>query len=158
MISEPVPPVSIAAAELDLLKQVAAEALEQRHPVGRFLVAELERAEAPAAAAHCVGLDCWVTFRADTDMPSESRMLVLPDRFRDTRLHVSVLSPLGAALIGLPVGARMPYVGIDGARHIVTVESLDPPEGVISLQHRRAMKSVASHDDTNPDRPGPTAA
>lgn len=160
MISEQIPPVSIDASDLHLLKQVAAEALEDRHPVSRFLITELERAETSSSTvpAQSVRLDGWVTFRADEDMPSESRMLVLPDKFRDTRLHVSVLSPLGAALIGLPVGARMPYVGIDGTHRTVTVESLDPPAGVISLQHRRAMKNLARHNDTNPDRPGPTAA
>ncbi|MEZ5765112.1 MAG: GreA/GreB family elongation factor [Xanthobacteraceae bacterium] len=160
MISEQIPPVRIAESDLHLLKQIAAEALEARHPVSHFLVAELERAEisSSAAAAGSVHLDGWVTFRADADMPSESRRLVLPEKFRDTRLHVSVLSPLGAALIGLPVGARMPYAGIDGTRRIVTVENLDPPEGVISLQHRRAMKGLAPPDGNNPDRPGPTAA
>ncbi len=110
MMTNTMPPVSIASTDLRRLKQVAARALQDRHPVGRFLFSELERASAcaPDASDRCVRLDEWVTFRADEDGPLESRMLVLPDNFRSSTVHLSVLSPLGAALLGLQAGARMP--------------------------------------------------
>jgi regulator of nucleoside diphosphate kinase len=154
------PPVNIASADLPRLKQVAARALQDRHPVGRFLFSELERASAcaPEASHRCVRLDEWVTFRADEGGRLESRMLVLPESFRSSTLHLSVLSPLGAALLGLQAGARMPYVGIDGVPHVAVVESLDPPEGVVSLNRWRSTKSAPHIDDNNPDGPGPTAA
>ncbi|MBQ8104615.1 MAG: GreA/GreB family elongation factor [Afipia sp.] len=160
MMSAPIPPISIASEDFHILRQIAVRALEERHPVSGFLVSELNRADVHDAAAplRCVRLDDWVTFRADEGMPLDSRMLVLPAKFRSSHLHVSVLSPVGAALIGLHAGSSMPYVGIDGVRHVVTVENLDPPAGVVSLQHHRAMKFAARHSGNDPDRPGPTAA
>ena len=127
MISEQIPPVRIAESDLHLLKQIAAEALEARHPVSHFLVAELERAEisSSAAAAGSVHLDGWVTFRADADMPNESRMLVLPENFRSNSLHLSVLSPLGAALIGLMEGAIFRWTEADGRLRAVKVTSIE---------------------------------
>ena len=107
MISEPIPPVSIASCDLNRLKRLAVEAVSKRHPIGRFLLTEIERAtvyEPAFAPERCVRLDDWVTFRADENEPLESRILVLPDNFRNSTLHLSVLSPLGAALIGLHAG------------------------------------------------------
>lgn len=160
MMSEPIPPVSIASGDFSRLKRVAVEAVSKRHPIGRFLLSELERATVhePAIVPDlCARLDDWVTFRADENEPLESRVLVLPDGFRNIAIHLSVLSPLGAALIGLRAGSRMRYVGFDGVSHIAAVENFDPPRGVISLLQRRSMKS-AHQTDNNPDRPGPTAA
>ncbi len=160
MMSAKIPPISIASKDFSVLRQVAVRALEDRHPVSRFLYSELERADIHESTAtlRCVCLDDWVTFRADEGQPLESRVLVLPEKFRTGQLHVSVLSPLGAALLGLHAGASMPYAGIDGVRHVVTVENLSPPEGIISLQQHRARKFTSHRDGDNPHRPGPTAA
>lgn len=161
MMSEPIPPISIASGDFNRLKKVAVEAVSKRHPIGRFLLSELERAtvhEPASVPDRCARLDDWVTFRADENEPLESRVLVLPDGFRNSALHLSVLSPLGAALIGLHAGSRMRYVGFDGVSHIAAVENFDPPGGVISLLQHRTMKSAHPSDNNNPDRPGPTAA
>ena len=161
MMSEPIPPVSIASGDLNRLKRLAVEAVSKRHPIGRFLLTEIERAtvyEPAFAPERCVRLDDWVTFRADENEPLESRILVLPDNLRNSTLHLSVLSPLGAALIGLHAGSRIRYVGFDGVPHITMVENLDQPAGVISLLQRRSMRSSQRADNNNPDRPGPTAA
>lgn len=162
MMSNAIPPVSIASGDLHGLKQVAVQAVNSRHPIGRFLLSELDRAtvyDPSAAPSQCVRLNEWVTFRADEGEPLESRVLVLPGNFRNNQMHLSVLSPLGAALVGLHAGARMRYAGIDGVEHVATVESLDPPAGVISLLQRRDKKKFSGIDEhDNPDHPGPTAA
>ena len=44
MMSEPIPPVSIASGDLNRLKRLAVEAVSKRHPIGRFLLTEIERA------------------------------------------------------------------------------------------------------------------
>ena len=160
MMTEHLPPVRIAANDFHLIKRAAMRALEDRNPVSRFLLSELERADVVESAdpLRCVRLDNWVTFRADDGLLLDSRIPVLPENFRSSHLHVSILSPLGAALIGLPVGARLPYVGVDGVSHMLTVESLEPPLGVISLQQHRAMRSMLRTDDNEPGPRGPTAA
>jgi regulator of nucleoside diphosphate kinase len=159
MIQDHAPSISIASADFGRLQELALRALTARDPVGHFLFSELERATVETAATPplAVRLDEWVTFRADDGAPRESRVLVLPENFRSSSLHLSVLSPLGAALIGLRPGARMPYRGMDGASHVATVESLSPPDGVVSLRQRRSTL-VRIIDDNNPDDDGPTAA
>lgn len=160
MMKEQLPPIRIGANDFHLLKLAAVRAMEDSNPVCGFLVSELERAEMVESVEplRCVRLDHWVTFRADDGRLLESRIPVLPENFRSSHLHVSILSPLGAALIGVPVGSRMPYLGIDGVSHVLTVESLEPPLGVISLQQHRAMRSVLRTDDNEPGPRGPTAA
>ncbi len=160
MMNEQLPPIRIAATDFHMLKLAAMRAVKDHNPVCHFLVSELERADVVESAdpLRCVRLDHWVTFRADDGLLLESRIPVLPENFRSSHLHVSILSPLGAALIGVPVGSRMPYLGIDGVSHVLTVESLEPPLGVISLQQHRAMRSVLRTDDHEPGPRGPTAA
>jgi hypothetical protein len=41
------------------------------------------------------------------------------------KTHLSIMSPLGPALSGLRVGSRMPYVDLDGALRLVTVDAID---------------------------------
>ncbi|ABE38090.1 GreA/GreB family elongation factor [Rhodopseudomonas pseudopalustris] len=154
------PPVSIASRDFGRLRQIAVQALASRDPVGRFLFSELERAvviDSPAPPL-TVRLDDWVTFRADDDQPLESRILVLPGHYRRNALHLSVLSPVGAALVGLRPGARMHYQGVDGVQHVATVESLEPPEGVISLMQRRSARARPPSSGDHPNGTGPTAA
>jgi regulator of nucleoside diphosphate kinase len=161
MMSNSIPPVSIASGDLRPLKQVAVQAVNSRHPIGQFLLSELDRAtvyDPSAVPSRSVRLNEWVTFRADDGEPVESRVLVLPGDFRNNQMHLSVLSPLGAALVGLHAGARIRYAGIDGVKHTATVENLDPPAGVVSLLQRRDMKNFARANEENPDPSGPTAA
>jgi regulator of nucleoside diphosphate kinase len=47
----------------------------------------------------------WVTYRVDGSRQSESRVLVYPDELRNDQIGLSVLSPLGAALLGVSIGA-----------------------------------------------------
>lgn len=123
-------PISIPASDHSLLQGVVRQAAADHHPVADFLLGELRRAqivpldELPADA---VVLNDWVTFRRDWGWPPESRLLVCPEQYRSARLHLSVLSPLGAALIGLRIGGRIPYSSIEGVPHVAMVESLDPP-------------------------------
>jgi hypothetical protein len=51
----------------------------------------------------------------------------------------------------------MPYRGIDGTPHVATVESLSPPDGIVSLRQRRSALARIN-DDHTPDDDGPTAA
>jgi len=68
----------------------------------------------------------------------------------------SVLSPVGAALVGIPVGEPMPFATIEGVPRVVTALSVDPEPKVTSLtQWRRPAPRTAEHD---PYDPGPSAA
>jgi regulator of nucleoside diphosphate kinase len=166
MISENLPPIAIPAPDYSLLDPLARTAARNKHPVARFLLEELRRANICAEAelpANTVRLNNWVTYRLDWGWPSESRMLVRPQDYRGPAAHLSVLSPLGAALLGLSAGARMPFVTLEGVLHVVTAESLEPPMGVLSLLRPPSTKrapgaEAGSADPFDPDDPGPAAA
>jgi len=124
------PPVSIPEPDCRRLDDVVRQAAADRHPVAAFLACELSRANVLPAddfPDDAVALDRWVAFRPDRGWRPERRLLVCPQDYRLAELHLSVLSPLGAALIGLRVGSEIPYSSIEGVRHIACVESLGAP-------------------------------
>lgn len=165
MLSETLPSIRISSADRRALEPMVLDALADGHPVAPFLLGEIHRAEVcpDAVPADTVTVNNWVTYRLDWGFPSESRLLVAPADYRNPAIHLSVLSPLGAALIGLRVGCRMPFREIEGTLHVATVESLDPPLGLYSLlrlpdRARRRDAAPAPAFEPDPDDPGPSAA
>ncbi|RDV04065.1 GreA/GreB family elongation factor [Undibacter mobilis] len=126
----PLPPVSIPESDQPRLDEVVRQASADRHPVAAFLACELSRASVLSARdfpTDAVTLDRWVAFRSDRGWRPERRLLVCPQDYRLPELHLSVLSPLGAALLGLRVGSEIAYQSIEGVRHVACVESLGGP-------------------------------
>ena len=121
------PPLQIWAPDLHRLRRLADSAENAGHPAAYFLLSELHRAnpydgrEPPAFA---VSVNSWVTFSIDDSSTVKRRLLVLPEDCVDANSHLSVLSPIGAALVGLPQGSRMPYVDFDGEIKVVTVKAV----------------------------------
>jgi regulator of nucleoside diphosphate kinase len=128
MLDTILPAVSIPVRDHARLKRLALRARENGHPLAEPLLLELERATISAGAKpDVVALDQTVTYRADLGAPAERRLLVCPDAFTDPRQHLSVLSPVGVALVGLRVGARFPYHTLDRLYHIAIVEDVGEP-------------------------------
>jgi regulator of nucleoside diphosphate kinase len=164
MMSLSIPPVSIPASDYRLLEELALQAV-RRWPANGFLLSELRRAtvcEDDELPKDVVRVNNWVTYRLDWSRPSQSRFLTFPAECRNAEVQLSVLSPEGAALLGLKVGERMPYLGTEGMFHVATVESLDPPPGVLALRRstnaRSAPRRSGSRGPFDPNDPGPTAA
>jgi regulator of nucleoside diphosphate kinase len=111
------------------LERVACAAAAEGHAVASFLSAELRRAAVTPDGAMksgtvvCMGAS--VTYRLlSRGTPAETRTLVYPEEYAAGGRHISVLSPLGAALLGVRPGSRMPYAPIEGFLEVVEVESL----------------------------------
>ena len=49
--------------------------------------------------------------------------------FRNDQIELSVLSPLGAAVLGMSIGHRMKFLSIEGGVHSVIVEDVVAPAG-----------------------------
>lgn len=108
------------------LERIARSAHVAGLPVARFLLTELKRAnrlESDRPPTDVVTLNNWVMFR-DEENNTERRLLVVPKDFRDFDVHLSILSPLGAALIGMQTGSSVPYVDLEGASRLATVEAV----------------------------------
>lgn len=89
-----------------------------------FLVDELERAElVPAAEVghKVVTMNSRVRIMDPDTGESRTITLVYPGEEDSLRGKVSVFTPLGTALLGLPEGARMEWRTLDGRRKSISV-------------------------------------
>lgn len=130
MTAASLPPVSISEPDRRRLESLVQQAAADLHPVAGFLGSELKRATVltdEELPADLVMLNDWVTYRRDLGWPPESRLLVCPEDYRSDSIHISVLSPLGAALVGLRVGSQIPYRSIEGLWQVASVDGLDAP-------------------------------
>ena len=131
-MTEKLPPITISRRDHACLKRLAVHAVRDRHPVGGFLLSEIQRAvacDADEMPPGVAGLNEWVTYRLDSSQQTKSRILVCPDQFRSAQLNLSVLSPLGAAILGMRAGDCIEFFGIEGEFHVVAVESVVAPVG-----------------------------
>ena len=162
-MSDQLPPIIIARRDHARLERLADDALRERHPVGRFLMSEIRRAvvfdtnKAPEGVA-C--LNEWVTYRVDGSRQSESKILVCPDELRNGQMELSVLSPLGAAVLGMSAGQRIKFFSIEGGLHSVIVEGVVAPAGAPLLFPLKARRKAdrACTGSRGPDDDGPQAA
>ncbi|WP_456763851.1 MULTISPECIES: GreA/GreB family elongation factor [unclassified Bradyrhizobium] len=91
-------------------------------------------------------------------LPHGTSQLVYPDQYKYSKWHLSVLSPLGAALNGLRIGSQMPFFD-NGSMHHVRIESVDKPSSNVVplfLNRPAGMGHNRLPPDDEPD--GPTAA
>lgn len=131
------PPITLHSKDNNDLATLATIASRSGRPGARFLLKELRRAALCAVGAlpaDVVSIGARVTYRLAEAAPTGACTLVLPDevdRFQD---GLSVLTPLGTALLGLRVGDRMPARSADDRAlevRVVGVES-SHAEGVNS--------------------------
>lgn len=98
--------------------------------VARVLLAEMERADLVPDAQlpqTVVRMHSRVAFEIDGGERREAE-LVFPGEANIDAGKISVLTPIGAALIGLSPGQIMMLRGVDGRPHKLRVVSVDPPE------------------------------
>ena len=116
------PAVRLRARDWSRLMLLAFQSESEEHPFSSDLRNEVHRAivlDDDVPVKDLVTLDSWVMYVVDWDAP-ETRLLVHPEDYTSSALHLSVLSPLGSALIGIRVGDRMPFVGMGETLHVVT--------------------------------------
>jgi regulator of nucleoside diphosphate kinase len=121
------PRIVVSTRDFGRLENLARIHMESAHPVADLLLAELERATvcAPdAVGSDVVTMNARVTFRAGPSMIPRSATVVYPEDYHPTGQHVSVMSPLGAAMLGLRAGERMPYTDLQGTRFSVKVDEV----------------------------------
>jgi regulator of nucleoside diphosphate kinase len=156
------PPVLIARTDLIRLRRFARKMLGKRDFVGAFLMSEISRArlcEDAELPPDVVRLREWVTYRIDGRNRTDCKILVCPEEFCNPQISLSVLSPTGAAILGLRVGSRRQFVDLDGDWHFVEVEGVGAPLNAPSILPVRARRAAAPlFRNPGPDDDGPTAA
>src|SRR4051812_12242110 len=100
------PQITIATHDYNRLMSVAARDRQQRRPHLQFLMSELRRAalcHPDALPEDVVSTNAKVTYRLNGGKPM-AHVLVYPEDMLWPGAELSVLTPLGIALIGLRVG------------------------------------------------------
>lgn len=154
----PLPKITLTASDYPRLEQLARAAAQQGNIDAIFLMAEINRAEIVRDESKdvepFVTVGSWVTYWMNWGIPRKTVHLVWPEDRSSDLAAVSVLSSLGAALIGLRAGDQMPYRA-GGSLTVVTIHSVERSDRNVTPLIRA---KASARDKPFDDDPGPTAA
>jgi regulator of nucleoside diphosphate kinase len=155
------PDVTLPASDHRRLERLAQVGANQGDVTACFLLSELNRAEIlPDGAARLdsiVTMGSWVTFWIAWGVPRATRQLVYPEDYSSERTQVAVMSPLGAALLGLKVGSEIPYFTA-GRTNFVRVEGVSRANSNDVLRPLFCSPGFKGKKPFDDDDPGPSAA
>jgi regulator of nucleoside diphosphate kinase len=123
------PPVIIDETLVERLESLASAAMARAPDLADRLLDELSRARLVPPAKlpeRVVTLGNRVTWRDETTGEERTATLVLPEEADIDRGRVSVLTPIGVALIGLSEGAQFHWETRDGETRPLTVTRVGP--------------------------------
>lgn len=118
------PPVVIDAEYLDRLEALASVAMQRMPDIADRLLHEIARASVVPSEdmpPNVVNLGSAVTFRDDRTGVQRTATLVLPQQADIGLNRISVLTPIGTALIGLAEGATIEWETRNGETRRLTV-------------------------------------
>lgn len=124
------PPIAIRPRDIEQLGRLANAAMDKYPQTAEFLAREVDRADvltSLTAPEGLVSMGSRVEFRSDGG-ESRTVTLVYPHEAGGVAGKVSVLTPIGAALIGLSVGQSIEWQTPGGEWRSLTVLRADPPE------------------------------
>lgn len=120
------PPITMLTQDLTRLETLASAAARHNPAVADFLTNEIARADvgtAPLPGLVIMGSS--VIYRDDATGDVRKVRLVYPEAADLSQGSISVLTPLGAALLGLSVGQSIEYPTPSGGRRSVTVQAVE---------------------------------
>jgi len=144
------PTIYITARDVVRLDRLARFHARRDNPAGKRLAAELRRAvicQPEEIAPDAVTMLSRIQYRLDSSAQPDERVLVYPDQFTPAGPYVSILAPLGIALIGLRVGSCMPFTDGNGKSNWILVTDVVqrtkvlPNESAIPRSSASAMRT-----------------
>ena len=131
------PRISIAAECLDRLEALAEGAMRRDPHLADRLLGEIGRARIVPMAklpANVVAIGRAVTYRDETTGQEKTVIPVFPEDADIANGRISILTPIGVALIGLAEGASLDWETRDGQSRVLTVLRVaqDAIEGLAS--------------------------
>ena len=118
------PRIILTAADHEKLSVLANAAANTMPDIAAELAEELDRAHVLTTGRHPVGtacMGCEVDFRDDMTGRVQTVILVYPQEADISKGRVSVLTPIGTALIGVPVGKSIDWTTRTGETKRLTV-------------------------------------
>ena len=123
------PKISLRMSDADRLRNIAEAASTKFPQVSDFLAQEIDRAEIlpdRGDLPDLVSMNSEVTFRDEISGQERKVTLVYPQSADVDTGKISILTPIGAALIGLSVGQTIEFQTLNG-RRTLTVLKASPP-------------------------------
>lgn len=127
------PRIKMTADDHERLSRLSAAAMDCMPEVASFLSDELDRAQIVRSGKTCgdfAHMGCWVEFQDNATGKVQTVTLVYPGEADIARGRISVLTPVGAALIGLSAGQSIDWETRSGSIKRLTVLDVREPETV----------------------------
>lgn len=124
------PKVSLTATDHAKLSVLAAQIADRSPDIADELMNELDRAKVvpdKSLAKTVVQMGSQVTYQPNNGDP-KTVTLVFPGDADISSGKISILTPIGTALIGLSVGQSMGWVARDGKTHQLEILDVQMPE------------------------------
>ena len=118
-----VPQIVVSNADYDRLTDLANASQARLPEVAEELLAEMDRAKVvddTKVPQNVVRMGSTVTFKSDDGHVRTLKLVYPADESLDEH-RISVMTPVGAALIGLAVGQSISWTARDGKHHRLTV-------------------------------------
>ncbi|MBN9091606.1 MAG: nucleoside diphosphate kinase regulator [Reyranella sp.] len=115
--------IIVSNAEYERLTDLASASMERLPEVAQELLDELERAkivDAKDVPTDVVRMGSTVTFKSDDGNTRTLKLVYPADESLDEH-RISVMTPVGVALIGLGTGQSISWTARDGKHHRLTV-------------------------------------
>ncbi|MFF9551171.1 nucleoside diphosphate kinase regulator [Methylobacterium fujisawaense] len=125
-----VPKIRVTAEDRERLAGLASFAMDRMPDLAEYLSSELDQARvvpAGKAAEGFVRMGSEVEFRDDTTGKVQAVTLVYPGKADIAQGRISVLTPVGAALLGLGVGQSIDWATRTGVAKRLTVLAVREP-------------------------------
>jgi len=133
------PKIVVGRTDHNKLTRLANGLLDKRPEVAEELLAELERASVlddQDVPPQTVQMDSTVEYRTDGTSAARSVTLVYPGDADIAEGKISILTPIGTALLGLSVGQTIDFIANDGRKLVLSVLSIS------HAQHRALSPAV----------------
>lgn len=124
------PEILVSDVESDKLLSLANGALARAPELAEDLIEEIERATVVADSelpTSVVRMGSEVAFETDDGRRRRRVTLVYPGEADIAQDRISVLTPIGTALIGLSAGQSITWVTRDGREQLLTVLAVEKP-------------------------------
>lgn len=131
------PRVVIGAECLDRLEALAEGAIQRNPDLADRLLGEIGRARIVPTAklpSNVVAIGRAVTYRDETTGQEKTVTPVFPEDADIVSGRISILTPIGVALIGLAEGASLHWDTRDGERRVLTVLHVVPHDVAEGLE------------------------
>ncbi|MFD2183487.1 nucleoside diphosphate kinase regulator [Rhodoplanes azumiensis] len=127
----PLPPIALRPDDRAKLEQIAQANFSRNPEIADYLAREIERARVlppDEAGRDIVTMGSWVTFRDETSGRTRRVMLVYPEHADVSAGRISVLTPIGAALVGLSKGQSIAWTTPSGEERSLTILEVEADE------------------------------